>query len=114
MELKEYQGKAKQTAIYPKHAEVLYPLLGLTGEVGELANKLKKLYRDHEASEISIHTIPHNMMQELEGEMGDILWYWSILCKDLSLDVNKVAQKNVDKLKSRMERGKIKGSGDER
>ncbi len=112
--LKQYQEKAKETAIYPEEAKVTYTLLGLAGEVGELCNKLKKLYRDHGATQLSIFTIPATVIYDLEKEIGDVLWYVAALCSDLGLELNDIGIQNLDKLSSRKERGKIKGEGDDR
>ena len=99
---REYQIKAVSFAIYPATHKVLYPTLGLCGEAGEVAEKVKKNIRDGKS---------------LEGvglELGDVLWYISALADDLGVTLEEVAQANVDKLRSRMERNKIKGSGDNR
>ena len=99
---REYQIKAVSVAIYPATHKVLYPTLGLCGEAGEVAEKVKKNIRDGKS---------------LEGvglELGDVLWYISALADDLGVTLEEVAQANVDKLRSRMERNKIKGSGDNR
>ena len=102
MTFDEYQEFAKTTAIYSDNAKVVYPTLGLSGEAGEVAEKVKKNIRDGKS---------------LEGvglELGDVLWYISALADDLGVTLEEVAQANVDKLRSRMERNKIKGSGDNR
>jgi NTP pyrophosphatase (non-canonical NTP hydrolase) len=98
----EYQEFARSTAIYPEEYKVTYPTLGLCGETGEVAEKVKKNIRDGKS---------------LDGvglELGDVLWYISALADDLGVTLEEVAQANVDKLKSRMERNKIKGDGDNR
>lgn len=114
MEIKHYQELARTTAIYPTETKVTYPLLGLTGEVGELCNKLKKVLRDRGATQLSIHVIPKVVMDEVEGEIGDIMWYVAALCTDLGLDLNELCKANLDKLFSRKERGTLKGEGDQR
>ena len=114
MEINDYQKESRKTAIYPKTSEITYPLLGLAGEVGEFCNKIKKVLRDYGAKEISIHTIPKSIFDALEDELGDICWYLANLSTDLKLDLDAVMRNNLTKLASRMERGKIKGSGDKR
>lgn len=102
MTFNEYQEFARSTSIYPQKNKVIYPTLGLCGEAGEVAEKVKKSIRDGKS---------------LEGvglELGDVLWYISALADDLGVTLEEVAQANVDKLKSRMIRNKIKGSGDNR
>jgi NTP pyrophosphatase (non-canonical NTP hydrolase) len=102
MTFDEYQEFARSTAIYPTTCKVTYPTLGLCGEAGEVAEKVKKYMRDGKS---------------LDGvglELGDVLWYISALADDLGVTLEEVAQANVDKLKSRMERNKIKGDGDYR
>jgi NTP pyrophosphatase (non-canonical NTP hydrolase) len=92
---------ASSTAIYDEKYKVFYPALGLAGEAGEVANKVKKLMRDSKEYDIA-------------GEIGDVLWYVAALCSDLGLDMDTVATKNLNKLNSRKNRGVLGGSGDNR
>ncbi len=103
MTFEEYQIEAEKTAIYPKEHEIVYPALGLAGEAGEVANKVKKMLRDGTFNR-----------DDVAGEIGDCLWYIASLCRDLNFDMGYIARCNLDKLHSRMERGTIKGSGDKR
>lgn len=108
MTLNEYQAAARSTAIYPKEREILYPTLGLTGEAGEVADKVKKVIRDdHE-------TFTPEKKRQIALELGDVLWYAAALAHDLGYTLDEVAQMNVEKLQSRQQRDKIHGSGDER
>ena len=104
MDLNHYQQEARKTAIYPEEYEITYPLLGLTGEVGEFANKYKKVLRDG-----AIFT-----RVDIASELGDILWYLSNLASDVGISLNAIAQQNVDKLRDRQKRGVLGGSGDTR
>ena len=102
MTFDEYQKFARSTTIYPEKCKVTYPTLGLCGEAGEVAEKVKKNIRDGKS---------------LDGvglELGDVLWYISALADDLGVTLEEVAQANVDKLTSRKERNMISGSGDNR
>jgi len=109
MDFTEYQKKASSTAQYPdKGNNVYYPVLGLCGESGEVAEKIKKVMRDH-GGEFS-----DNKKMELGKELGDVLWYIAALATELGLDMGDIAEKNIEKLFSRKDRGKIKGSGDNR
>ena len=51
---------------------------------------------------------------EIMKEIGDVLWYCATLSHDLGFSLDEVAQTNVDKLRSRMNRQKLTGSGDNR
>lgn len=104
MDFDEYQGKAKETAIYPREHAVFYPALGLSGEVGELNNKIKKRMRDGRELDL----------EDMKGELGDVLWYLSQVATDLGLSLDDVARSNIEKLRSRKERGVLHGSGDNR
>lgn len=104
MEFKQYQLLAKTTAIYPENARITYPCLGLAGEVGEVCEKVKKHIRDGRVLD----------KEDLTKELGDVLWYLSALAGDLGIDLEDVAKTNYEKLKSRMERNVISGSGDNR
>ena len=102
MTFDEYQEFARSTAIYPEDVKVVYPTLGLCGEAGEVAEKIKKHMRDGRS------------LVGVGLELGDVLWYISALADDLGITLEEIAQANVDKLASRMERGKLGDSGDER
>ncbi|WP_105317858.1 nucleoside triphosphate pyrophosphohydrolase family protein [Thermus tenuipuniceus] len=108
MTLNEYQQEAKKTALYPEAYRLLYPTLGLAGEAGELANKVKKILRDHGGN------LSQATREDLVAELGDVLWYVAQLATDLGVSLEEVAQGNLAKLRSRLERGKIGGSGDNR
>lgn len=100
----DYQEKARETAIYPDEHKLTYPLLGLIGEVGEFANKYKKVLRD--GRDFSI--------DDMASELGDILWYMSNLASDARIGLDYIANHNLNKLKDRQERGVLGGSGDNR
>lgn len=106
MNINEYQKQAAETAIYQD--KIIYPTLGLTGEAGEIANKVKKILRDNAGE------IVEDVRQNLISELGDVLWYVAALATDLKVELSEVANKNIDKLNSRKNRGVINGSGDNR
>jgi NTP pyrophosphatase (non-canonical NTP hydrolase) len=109
MTFEEYQQKSKETAIYPEVGNnFIYPALGLVGEAGEVADKIKKIIRDDR------YIITEEKRGELEKELGDVLWYLSQLSTELNLSLDKIAKSNIEKLQSRKERGVISGSGDNR
>jgi NTP pyrophosphatase (non-canonical NTP hydrolase) len=103
MNFKEYQGKAVSFAIYPATHKVLYPTLGLCGESGEVAEKVKKQVRDGVFNR-----------HEVAKELGDVLWYLANICNDIGYSLEEVADLNITKLSSRKERDAIKGNGDNR
>lgn len=109
MEFSEYQKQAITTAIYPTERAVVYPALGLAGEAGEVAGKIKKVLRDTDGSFDT-----WDVRSDLLGEIGDVLWYVAVLCEDLGLDLDQVAEANLQKLADRKRRGVLKGSGDNR
>ncbi|GAB5601781.1 nucleoside triphosphate pyrophosphohydrolase family protein [Thermus sp. FJN-A] len=106
MTLEEYQREAQKTALYPEAYRLLYPTLGLVGEAGELANKVKKVLRDEGGS------LTPKAREALLAELGDVLWYVAQVATDLGVSLEAVAQANLEKLRSRWERGQIGGSGD--
>ena len=99
----DYQIEARKTAIYPEEHKIVYPALGLAGEAGEVANKVKKMLRDGKFDR-----------EDVAAEIGDCLWYIAALCRDLNVDLSDIARNNLKKLKDRQERGTIKGNGDKR
>ena len=109
MTFDEYQAAARKFAIYPDiDSNLAYPTLGLCGEAGEVAEKIKKIFRD----EKGLLTLERR--EQLKKELGDVLWYLSNLACELALGLNEVAIDNIQKLTKRKDEGKIKGSGDNR
>ena len=108
MDFNSYQRIAKTTAIYPATHKILYPALGLAGEAGEVANKVKKLVRDGTSS------LPKEWKEQIGSEIGDVLWYCAVLADDLGISLGKIASENETKLQNRKKKGTISGSGDTR
>ncbi len=109
MTLDDYQQLAKRTASpKDKKDELFHLLLGLNGEVGEISEKAKKIIRDHDSD---FSTFDRD---DLQKELGDVLWYIAIVADYFDLSLEKIGQKNIDKLASRLERGTLSGSGDNR
>lgn len=107
MNFREYQGEAAKTAIYPSRGKNLtYVTLGLVGEAGEIANKVKKILRDDNSN------ITCERAEQLYDEIGDVLWYVAMLADELSFNLDSIAIDNINKLQSRQEKGTLKGSGD--
>ncbi len=103
MSMNEYQSLAAKTAIYNSTHAILYPALGLAGEAGEVANKVKKMICDGNFDR-----------QGIAAEIGDVLWYVAGLSRDLNLDLHDIALANLAKLYDRKSRGTLSGSGDKR
>lgn len=115
MELNEYQNRAKTTALYKDRNQALIcTVLGLNGEAGEVAEKFKKIIRDRDGGISALADLSETDLQAIRKELGDVLWYVAVLAETLGLSLEQVAQDNLDKLKSRWERGVIRGSGDHR
>ena len=107
--IKDYQRFTKTTAIYPFSnsslvQEALYLGLGLSGESGEVAELIKKQWRDNIYLD----------KDKFKKELGDVLWYISQLCNWAELDLQEVIDHNIEKLTSRKGRGVLQGSGDNR
>ena len=105
-DLKGYQMWTQSTAIYTN--PIIYPSLELAGEVGEVCNQIKKIYRDDNGE------VTYKRKKDLEKELGDVLWALARLIDDLGLDFDKVKELNVMKLEDRLRRNVIGGSGDNR
>lgn len=109
LSFEHYEARAGETARYPGRGSgsLVYPVLGLNGEAGEVAEKLKKIIRDREG-------VVGDERASLIKELGDVLWYVAACCHELDVSMAEVAQANLDKLASRSSRGVLHGSGDDR
>ena len=107
-DLDMYQKVAKTTAIYPREQAIIYPTLGLTGEAGEVANKVKKIIRDGSNSK------DEKLVSEIKSEIGDCLWYIAVLANDFDIKLSDIASTNIEKLALRKQNNTIHGSGDNR
>ena len=109
MDLNDYQRESRKTALYPNvGSNAIYPTLGLVGEAGEVADKVKKILRDKRG------IFDKDSKDAIKFELGDVLWYVSQLASELGYELEDVANANLQKLNSRKIRGKIGGSGDDR
>lgn len=109
MQANEYQDRALETAIYPNRgANFVYPALGLVGESGEVADKLKKVIRDNDG------ILTDSVRDAVAKELGDVCWYIAVLASELDYELSEIMVMNLAKLNSRKERGVLSGSGDAR
>ena len=106
--LNSYQKKAVSTKIYKSEDSLIYPALGLCGESGEVAEKIKKILRDQNGK------INDDNKLQVKKELGDVLWYLANLANDLGVTLEDVAKTNLKKLKVRQKNKTLHGSGDER
>lgn len=110
MTFDEYQKKALTTVISSESEfrDLLHWVLGINGEAGEIAEKVKKIIRDKKGE------VSKEDKAELAKEIGDVLWYLAVFAHHLGVSLDKVAEQNLDKLQSRKARGVLQGSGDNR
>lgn len=109
IDIDKYQKEALATAVYPNRGDnVVYPILGLCGETGELAEKLKKCLRD------SGGVLSPDIKQTMLKELGDCLWYCAAIADELGHTLSSVAAINLEKVHGRRTRGTLHGSGDDR
>jgi NTP pyrophosphatase (non-canonical NTP hydrolase) len=105
----EYQERSRATAVYPDAgSNIVYPALGLCGEAGETAEKVKKAIRDDGG------TLTEERRAAIAAELGDVLWYAAQLATEAGLDLDEIAEANLEKLLSRQRRAVLHGSGDDR
>jgi NTP pyrophosphatase (non-canonical NTP hydrolase) len=115
MEFKEYQRLAWRTASYPRAGQgsqgsiepLMYPLLGIAGESGEICEKVKKAWRNN-------GYLTDEMLEGVRKEIGDVFWYLAALSTELHMSLDEIAQENIEKLADRAERGVLKSEGDMR
>lgn len=110
MDFNEYQEKAKETDLKTIIGgnELIYPVLGIADEAGEILGKIKKLFRDHKGE------LTDDYKKAISKELGDILWYIAITADRLNIKLGDIAEQNAEKLAARKEKGTLRGSGDER
>lgn len=123
-DLSYYQSETASTAVYPSELAIPYLSLGLVGEAGETAEKVKKTIRDDatvsygmmlgEVGEDIERKIKNSDDFNIEDELGDVMWYVARLADELDIDLAEVADKNLDKLFDRKKRDQLHGSGDDR
>jgi len=111
MRMNDYQGNAMDSAIYPcshkgKSKGIEYATMGLCGEAGEVAEKVKK----HMRGDCSLHHLKSNLVLEL----GDVLWYVANLAFECGYTLEQVAEMNNTKLQLRRKNNTIQGNGDDR
>lgn len=109
MDSNYYQTEALRTAIYPNLGKnPVYPTLGLVGEAGEVADKIKKIIRDKGG------VMGESDREKIALEVSDVCWYLAMLAYELDYTLGEIMQMNLDKLSSRQQRGVLSGSGDDR
>lgn len=108
MNFEEYQEAAVKTAIYNRNYSIIYPVLGLANEAGEVVGKVKKVLRDNDGE------FTPEYKEAIKDELGDVLWYIAATARDLDITMNDIAQRNIDKLADRQARNVLGGSGDKR
>ena len=105
----EYQIRAAETAIFPKEKALEYLTLGLAGEAGEIANKVKKLIRD--GADVEGY---QERLSQIAAELGDVLWYCAMLANEVDTNLGSVMEGNLNKLADRKARNRLQGDGDNR
>jgi NTP pyrophosphatase (non-canonical NTP hydrolase) len=110
MNFNDYQKGALTTVVSTSDElkDTLHWVLGINGEAGEVADKVKKIIRDQHGR------ITEKDKQELAKEIGDVLWYLAVFAHSLGFNFEEIAENNLSKLSSRKVRGMLKGSGDNR
>jgi NTP pyrophosphatase (non-canonical NTP hydrolase) len=108
MTLNDYQKEALSTSVYGSGSKIIYPTLGLAGEAGEVADKVKKVLRDNEGNFDEWRKL------QIASEIGDVLWYIAALADDLGFTMEDIANLNIGKLKQRRQNNTIHGEGDNR
>ena len=103
------KSMACETAIFPRNKAMEHLTLGLTGESGEIANKVKKLIRDGAAKDEYL-----DKRIQIGYEIGDVLWYCALLAQEMEMDLGHIMENNLQKLADRKKRGTLSGSGDNR
>jgi NTP pyrophosphatase (non-canonical NTP hydrolase) len=108
MDIQEYQKRALATTEYGSGNAIIYPALGMNGEAGEVAEKIKKVLRDKKGE------FSDESKLEIAKEIGDVIWYCSALANDIGYTLDQIFSINIDKFESRRSRNVLSGNGDNR
>ncbi len=109
MDFQQYQTESRKVVQYPDAGHnFIYPTLGLAGEAGEVADKIKKVIRNDGG------LVSESVRQDLAKELGDVLWYVSQVATELNLQLDDIARGNLEKLQDRLARNVIRSTGDNR
>ena len=109
MDFATYQVESREFANYPNVGNnYVYPTIGLSGETGEVSEKIKKIIRDKNGF------YSDDDIEAITKELGDVLWYLGAIASEFQIDLDTIATQNIEKLRSRKERGVLHGSGDNR
>lgn len=110
MNFNDYQKRALTTVISEGNEfnDLLHWVLGINGESGEIAEKVKKIIRDKSGQ------VSNEDKHELGREIGDVLWYLAVFAHHLGFEFDDIADANLKKLADRQKRGRLQGSGDHR
>jgi len=100
----DYSLWVEKKIITKDQERLIENILGLVGETGEVAEKIKKLIRD--GNKIA--------NEEILKELGDVLFYTTALANLYGKGLQEVMKLNIKKLDDRQKRNKIQGSGDNR
>ena len=103
MNIKDYSEEVEKLVITVANTRLVENTLGLVGEAGEVAEKIKKFIRDEDYSK-----------EDIVKELGDVLFYVTALTNHIGSDLETVMRSNITKLQDRKKRNKIQGSGDNR
>ncbi len=103
MDFNDYQNQTAETAVYPEDEALSYLGLGVAGEAGEVAESIKKYKRGKSAE----GALDEEQLEDLPGELGDVLWYIARLADELDVDLDDVADANLAKLNDRQQRGSL-------
>ncbi len=110
MTFDEYQKQAATTSTIDDSSATApyYFALGLNGEAGEVAEKLKKVIRNNDGDISQLDLV------EFKKELGDVLWYLAMMSRNVGLSLDDIATTNLTKLADRKQRGVLKSTGDNR
>jgi len=100
----DFQHLARATAVYPGRGHMvgkMYAALGLCGESGEVAEQVKKMWRNE--GEVSPERVA-----AVKDELGDVMWYVALCCEEWGLSLGDVCEAVIQKLQVRQAEGGLK------
>lgn len=107
MDVKKYENFMATSKVYDC-LPIVYPVLGMNGEAGEAAEKVKKCLRDNNG------VFGGQIKVDIMRELADVLWYIWATADDMGYTLEDVMEIGIEKVEKRQKTNTVHGAGDNR